>query len=441
MKGIIISGMSIVAMIMSFSTSAQIVGCTVPDASEKKTVVYFANGVGTAQGDAIETAYDFEDAYESTFESYHADSTYEWSNIYNNEQGYFTDVVQVLQQKLVENGASEVGGYLIYSLIAAGLSNDEVRARVSLLSGNVAGALLTDAVLENLSESMLDAAVDASLDLITVQDLQISSYEADLVNGKRVIILAHSQGNLFTNTAVESVRSRQPDRADSIVFFGVASPSASNVGGAAYVTAHDDRIIDGLRLLENVLPSNIENDLGIFNDDRSWFNHYMIRDYFDSALPSRAVIDTNMNGLAQDTPFPIQIARAGALRASLTWGDEPDVDLHAYEPNGYHVYYSDKVGLDGELDVDDVNGRGPENYVVACDAISVGSYQIGVNYYNGSGPETAVVTLFLGDGRVVGPRQLLLESDEGRAGNDNPAIMFTVDVATDDDNNAVYSVR
>lgn len=44
----------------------------------------------------------------------------------------------------------------------------------------------------------------------------------------------------------------------------------------------------------------------------------------------------------------------------MTWGESPDVDLHAFEPNGSHVYYDNRVGLSGHLDHHDRDGYGPE---------------------------------------------------------------------------------
>ncbi len=54
----------------------------------------------------------------------------------------------------------------------------------------------------------------------------------------------------------------------------------------------------------------------------------------------------------------------GAIRLKLTWGDSPsDLDSHLVGPN-YHVYYVNKGSLTqapfAQLDVDDVDGEGPE---------------------------------------------------------------------------------
>ena len=43
----------------------------------------------------------------------------------------------------------------------------------------------------------------------------------------------------------------------------------------------------------------------------------------------------------------------------MTWDEKPDIDLHIFEPNGIHIYYSNKKGKIGYLDVDDVSSYGP----------------------------------------------------------------------------------
>lgn len=426
---------------LSFTANAELQGCTATDNADNATSFYFANGVGTSDFDALITSRDFQNAYESELLTLHDNASYKWSASYNYTQGQFTDVVQVLQQKFNEDGASEVGGFLIYNAIRTGIDNDTIRSIIGALFDPSHVGLFTDEYLDSVAEIMTQASVDALSDLGTVSAEQVTTYEADLVSGKRVLILAHSQGNLFTNSAIEEITERQPQRADSIAYFGVASPASYTAANASYVTADDDRVINLLRTTENVLPANLDNDPGVLGDNRSWTNHYMIQDYFEASLASRPVIDDGVLAIATNTPFPVQIAGEGAIRASLSWGIQPDVDLHVFEPDGTQVYYVNKVGNDGTLDVDDQNGQGPENYVVACNDVNEGTYTVGVNYYRGDAPEKAIVTLFLGDGRVVGPRETLLEFERGRGGNDTPETMYTITVTDDGTGKAIYTIE
>jgi len=416
-------------------------GCIDFEESDKKTAVYFANDILTDPDDADDMAIRMRIAYKTQFESLHENSTYDFLKAYNYSDGALTDITQAIQQEMDEEEADGVSGYQIYQLISSGLNHDAIRAVLEVYITPSSLAIFTDDFIESLGSSMTQATVESIADRLIVKSQHVSLYEADLLSGKRVIILPHSQGNLFTNDAVASVKSRQPDRAGSIDYFGVANPAALTVNNASYVTADDDRVISGLSLIEDVLPSNLDNAPAIVGDFRTISNHLFAEDYFDNRLASRGVIDTNLTRIATDTPFPIQIAGTGAIRASLSWGTEPDVDLHVYEPDRGHIFYSNKTGLYGTIDVDDRDGEGPENYTVACDNVAPGSYRIGVNYYDGLAPETAKVIVFLGDGRTITPREVFLEYPEGRFGNSHPSWLFDITVTSDRDGNAIYTVE
>lgn len=56
----------------------------------------------------------------------------------------------------------------------------------------------------------------------------------------------------------------------------------------------------------------------------------------------------------------------------MTWDEKPDVDLHIFEPNGVHIYYRNKQGEIGYLDVDDTSSYGPEHYFSNISNIQAG---------------------------------------------------------------------
>ncbi len=114
------------------------------------------------------------------------------------------------------------------------------------------------------------------------------------------------------------------------------------------------------------------------------------------------------------------------IRVQLHWDtDQTDVDLHLVEPGGAYgsaetdCYFANCPGgtLDwGEagavgnpiLDVDDVDGYGPENiYVTPTNA---GDYAVTVHYYSdhGNGPSNAWVEMFFDGNRIgaFGPRAI-----------------------------------
>ena len=79
----------------------------------------------------------------------------------------------------------------------------------------------------------------------------------------------------------------------------------------------------------------------------------------------------------------------GALRFSLAWTEETDLDLHIETPAGDHIYYADKMAGGGELDVDDCvggncttpDGTHVEN-VFFDDSTENGTYTYSINNYD-----------------------------------------------------------
>ncbi|MEY4766621.1 MAG: hypothetical protein RI907_3294 [Pseudomonadota bacterium] len=74
-----------------------------------------------------------------------------------------------------------------------------------------------------------------------------------------------------------------------------------------------------------------------------------------------------------------------ALRVILSWDDpQAEVDLHVLTPDGQHAFFGNPVLLGGGgLDVDSVDGAGPEMFSVT--APKPGVYQFYVNYWGNFG--------------------------------------------------------
>jgi hypothetical protein len=68
--------------------------------------------------------------------------------------------------------------------------------------------------------------------------------------------------------------------------------------------------------------------------------------------------------------------------ATLTWSQPTDLDLYTTAPNGEVAWYRNRVISVGELDYDDTDGYGPENFTLRRKL--VGRYEIAVDFYRGS---------------------------------------------------------
>lgn len=273
-------------------------------------------------------------------------------------------------------------------------------------------------------------------------------YRTSMLEGKKVLVVSHSQGNFFANAAYEKLftGSQALTTASSFGIVAVATPASFTAGGGPYTTLVEDLVIQVIALATppGVLSprfSNITN-IGSGATSSDWKGHGFVEEYM--AQGSRSVVQimgdttTMLGSLVQ----PPQLAAEGAITATLEWGTQPDIDLHVFENLGVigaHVYYNNMVGLVGRLDMDDRYQYGPEHYTASCDMLQAGTYRIGVNYYYGALPETAQIQVKAGLSVRTFTRYLpaMLE----QAGNDNPVPVADIVVVGDQQNGFTFDIR
>ena len=107
---------------------------------------------------------------------------------------------------------------------------------------------------------LTQSVVNSDSDLIK----HIRHYEADLRSGKKVVIVGHSQGNMFANNAKRYFRFyKNGIYSNSIGIVAVGSPSDLNGNEATFFTTNtNDRIINFVRaFFPNTLPGNVTYDI------------------------------------------------------------------------------------------------------------------------------------------------------------------------------------
>ena len=136
------------------------------------------------------------------------------------------------------------------------------------------------------------------------------------------------------------------------------------------------------------------------------------------------------NGLLDTLDAPEQIAQSGAFTATLNWDGTGDVDLHTFESTGTQVYYRNKTGDIGFLDVDNTREKGPEHYYASCDnaELMAGTFTFGVNNYSGANGRVATIQVSTPSVANLITRTVTLGDSEGSAGNSNPNIMITLNI-------------
>lgn len=267
------------------------------ECGDKVTKVYYLNGVWNTPIQALFSKNLVRHAYEAELAAMFPDETFEFALLYNDTTTERGDLREVFRQKILESGA-QLDAFIVALDAIDVIQNTSKRL--------VADRLGTLGIPQALVESLLQTFAQESLEPIIQIDNELKFFESlkdDLNQFTRVLIIAHSQGNLFGNSTARELRSQLPEHLRAIAVLGVASPAATNDATGDYFTAKDDRAINGLRLLADVLPGNVDNDPGIFSDDRDTGNHAFNESYFTPGLQSRSAIDDEFFHLVEILEF------------------------------------------------------------------------------------------------------------------------------------------
>ena len=224
-----------------------------------------------------------------------------------------------------------------------------------------------------------------------------ASIEQDVLSGKKVIVLAHSQGNFFAELAIDGLGSdSEGSLRESVGVVAVATPASypnqGTYGAFQYYTVESD-------FITSVPFSPSANIRNAVSDQESWPSvaAHLIDDSYLRFPRSREPIMASISAMHNTLTNPRASAGQGFLQVTLTWNTPGDIDLRVDEPTGEEVYFGDKTGDVGELDRDDIPGTGPENYFV-CSRLAMlpGNYDVYVNNFNGDTGTQATIRVRAG---------------------------------------------
>ncbi|MCK5702821.1 MAG: hypothetical protein KAI29_16775 [Cyclobacteriaceae bacterium] len=236
--------------------------------------------------------------------------------------------------------------------------------------------------------------------LVTTDSLkdQLFDYKTKIAEGKKVLLVAHSQGNFFGNQAYGLLSTTERE---SFGMVSVANPDSFVAGDGPYTILINDGVIWAVIFVKTLaglpqLPMDpyMENSLGDLNDilGHSFINAYMV-----AGSNSDQKITSDMISVLDNLTKPYKRLEPGVITVTLIWEGATDIDLHVFEPYGSHVYWEAGQGFSGFLDRDDRSGYGPEHYTVpSCDTLQFGTYEIGLDYFKGDYPEVAHVQVEAG---------------------------------------------
>lgn len=278
------------------------------------------------------------------------------------------------------------------------------RGDLSLLervSAAFAGATGTFAALRN---TVVTALITATSYLLsnppTEADYATHNARLDALatEGQMLMLVAHSQGNLYVNHAYDHVMPEVGSQSVSVVHIAPASPTLRG----DYTLADIDLVINGLRVegANSVAPVN----LTMPTSAKDLSGHTLVGTYLDSSRPGRAAVVAELNAAIAKLSPSTQSTNAaqGSFTVTMTWSGTGDEDLHVYEPGGSHVFFGNRLGQVGYLDTDNTVGYGPEHYYATCNADSLqpGTYQLGLVDYRGADNETATIQVATNSGVI-----------------------------------------
>lgn len=250
------------------------------------TDIYFGNGVWNTEKEAINSKRALK-----RFMQYQAvtqldpqkeGETYRFGHAYNPSRGTVDDLIETFWQ-LKESGQITDGYFLaVYSALAAESNGEEFLQKLQTIISNYNGD------------------VNAMYQLYT---------NASFSKKHNVLLVAHSQGNLFGNKMYTLMSDAQKNKFRMV---SVATPADSVAGGGPYVTASGDYVINSI---PNVLPSNVDG-----------FGHTFIGTYLNGSINAPRKIALYVKS-AYDN-----------LSQSSTCGGYDQIFMHMYGLNYIKVY-------------------------------------------------------------------------------------------------------
>ena len=381
---------------------------------DKEAVVVYGNGVKSTQGDVKDSIEDIEDALKNLLPQERFDRL-DFDTAYNPTAGLLSDLLETFIQ--------------------------DQQTDTSQFWRILAGLVLMPEALAQAFEDLATAIDEAALVANPTLQAHVDFYKAQILEGKKVLLVAHSQGTLFANQAFFNLTAEEQDG------FGIVSAALVDsfvAGGGAYTTLTEDAVVFALFLVKTAagqpapLPPNVTNST-LPIPIPSVSAHFFRTSYLSAGSNSRAKLFGDMVATLDALVEPPPTAQEGIITVTLTWGVQPDVDLHVFEPNGTHVYYANLTGLSGFLDVDDVTSFGPEHYFVDCPTLETGTYGVAVNYFRGDGPEDARV--LIDAGLITRGFNVPLSFAVGSAGDNSPIGVANINVTGSAGEGFVFEVQ
>ena len=259
--------------------------CSASICDSKETVIFFGNGIITPEDDAFNSQNIIKKRLKTILS---------------------TDEFDQLEFDLAYNDTH-------------GLPLDLLESTIQILTGNVSRFWRLFWNLEPIPDwfgdklALLSTALDKTA-LLTTDSLwkHVNTYQTTIAEGKKVVLVAHSQGNFFGNMAFSHLNSRERS---SFGMVAVANVDNNVLGGnGPYTTLVTDKVVSALIAAQIALPTkpmspNTENLLE--SEDRlahSFIQSYMAEESNSDARITQQII-TVLDNLATPSKMGFRTGR------------------------------------------------------------------------------------------------------------------------------------
>lgn len=390
-------------------------------------IIGFFNGVNTIEKDAdISTEY-LQRKYGGLAKG---GETIRFENFFNKTEG-FNDFVEVFDQRMQENNGILAGRFDLFwdSLKGGGGWWDLITGQSPSLGG------LRDSINDAFSTrvvQLLANAVSSNPPSTMLTEVEHRArIDTAAIEGKRMLFVAHSQGNLFANKAYAYATTKVPKESVKVVHAAPASPTLSG----EYVLADLDVVIMLLGKTGAVpnhnaeIPPYIARTPGV-NGERDILGHGFLEIYMHPGMETGTKMNAAITSAMDQLVAPPVQVKSGFFTATLTWDGVGDVDLHTTVPDGSQVFYAHPLSRTGYLDMDNVTGYGPEHYYASCNPenLQEGTYRISLANYARAEGRLATVQIISNVDGVLGTKRIVMGAETG---NIPSAHVFDVQVRRD----------
>nr|WP_175799908.1 hypothetical protein [Burkholderia anthina] len=197
----------------------------------------------------------------------------------NESTGFLDDLITVYSQKLSEN---PTWTWETLSRVASGFTQDLAPDIVTAIQTMITG-------VRDQTSSSLNAKFQEKYSYVDdrVSDSVLQTTDAIINQGRRVLLVAHSQGNLYANATHRLVSQNPKVKPGNIKVVGIANVANFVADGGEYVTSSSDLVVKALRYaMPQTLPANI--DVAFNPNDIS--GHLLLDTYLNPGFSAKAAV-------------------------------------------------------------------------------------------------------------------------------------------------------